>query len=112
MDARVDRRRLARGMLIDRRLFRNEGIDVGDAYHHLDAAVGKAFGKLDLIEIARSVVVDRRPQKAAQIADTATGADLRRIRFQRRQLLGNFRGKVGWKPRCDMTSLAMACRSR
>jgi hypothetical protein len=66
-DAGVDRGGFACGVLIDGRIFGDEGVHVGDADHDLDAAVGQALGDFDLVEVFRGVVVDGRPEQAAQI---------------------------------------------
>ena len=61
-------------MLIDRGLLRNESIHVRDADHNFDVAIRKALGDLDLIEVARGIVVDGRPQQISQVADVASAA--------------------------------------
>ena len=44
------------------------GIDVGDA--DADANAGRrAVGNLDLIEVSGGVVIDRRPEKIAEVAN-------------------------------------------
>jgi hypothetical protein len=53
-------------MLIDRRIFRNRSIYIRDRDQHPDAAVN-ALCILDLIQIARRIIVYRRPQQVAQI---------------------------------------------
>ena len=67
-EARVERRRRARGVLVDRAVLRHEGVDVGDADQNANVAVRQALAHLDLIEIARLAVVDRRPEERTQIA--------------------------------------------
>ena len=67
-DAGVDGGGLAGGVLVDGRGFGDESVDVGDADHDFDAAIGKALGDFDLVEVLRSVVVNRRPQQIAEIA--------------------------------------------
>jgi hypothetical protein len=47
----------------------HERIDVRDCHEDLHRAVRGRLGHRELIEIARVVVVDRRPQALAQIAD-------------------------------------------
>ena len=74
-------------VLVDGRVRRNERVDVGDRHQHLDVAVRQPLGHLDLIEVARRVVVDRRPEQAAQIANVGARLEMRRMRRQRRQLL-------------------------
>ena len=82
-------------MLVDRGLLRDEGINVGDADHDFHVAIGDAFGDLDLIEVARGVVVDGRPEQIAQIADVSVGRDLRRMGLQFGELLRNL-GRKFW----------------
>jgi hypothetical protein len=62
MDSCVHRRGLLRSVLIDWGLLGDERIDIGDADHNFHVAIGGAFGDFDLVEIARSVVVDGRPE--------------------------------------------------
>jgi len=57
-------------------MFGHEGIHVGDSDQHFDVPDGQPFGDLDLIEIARSVVVDRGPKQCPQIMNIVTGCDL------------------------------------
>ena len=66
---------------------RDKRIHIGDAHHHLDAAIGQAFGDFDLVEIARSIVIDRRPKQPAQIAHLIGRRQLWRMRADIRQLL-------------------------
>ncbi len=56
-------------MFVDRRVFRNERVDVGHADGEANRAVGQSLGDFDLIEVARLRVVDRRPRAVAQILD-------------------------------------------
>ena len=67
VDAGVDRRAVGERVLVDRRALRHERIDVGDGDDEPDIAVGQPLRDLDLVEIARLVVVDRRPGLVAQV---------------------------------------------
>jgi hypothetical protein len=58
---------------VERRVLRHERVDVGDADHHLGRAGRQAFGHFELIEIARGVVVDRRPRQVPEVAHVAAG---------------------------------------
>ena len=62
-----------------------------------DIAVRQSFRNFDLVEIARGVVIDGRPEQVAQIAHTSSGSDLRRMRAQICQLLLDRGGEVGFK---------------
>ena len=48
-------------MFIDRRVFCNRGIDIGDADQHPYIAIRQSLGILDLIQIPRGRIIDRRP---------------------------------------------------
>ena len=91
------RGRFAGGMLIDRAQFGNVGVYVGDSDQNLHIAVWQSFRNFDLIEIARCVVVDRRPEPIAEIAHTSSRSNLRRMSTQVCQLLLNRSWKVGLK---------------
>jgi hypothetical protein len=65
----VHRRRVGARMTVDGAAGLHERIDVGDRHEDLHRAVRGRLGHRELIEIARVVVVDRRPQALAQIAD-------------------------------------------
>jgi len=54
----------------------DKGIHVGDADQDLDVAIGQALGDLDLVEIFRGVVVDRRPEQVAQVGHFGGGREL------------------------------------
>ena len=56
--ALIQRRRLARGGLIDRRTLRHERVDIRDPDQDLGRSVRQPFRYFDLIEIFRGVVVD------------------------------------------------------
>jgi len=96
-DAGIDRGGFARGMLVDGGIFGDEGVDVGDAYHDLNAAVGQALGYFDLVEVFRGVVVDRRPEQAAQIGRCGRRGERRGMSRYLRQLLWNGGWEVGLK---------------
>ncbi len=65
---RVDRARVLRGVLVDRRAAVHERVDVGDPDAHADTRRrGRRSSDLDLIEVARVVVVDRRPRQMPKI---------------------------------------------
>ena len=61
-DSGVDGRRFPRGMPINGALLRNEGVYVGNADENFDIAVRQSFRNFDLIQIAGSIIVNRRPQ--------------------------------------------------
>ena len=65
---RVDRRRVHRGMPVDRRAFRRGHVHVGDCHEHADTVAGQRLGDRQLIEIARVVVIDRTPLPILEIA--------------------------------------------
>src|SRR5438045_3863303 len=56
-------------MPIELRSFGHERIDVGDAELDANDVAGETLGDLDLIEIRRLAVVDRRPQKRSLVGD-------------------------------------------
>src|SRR3954451_4239455 len=80
-------------MIINRRTFGHKGVDVGYADHDLEA-VRSSLRKLDLIKIARSIVVDRGPEQAAQIADILRSRDGGIVRLNGLPLLLSRGGKV------------------
>jgi hypothetical protein len=55
-------------VIVGRRSGRHERIDVRNRHEHLGAAATDRLGHGQLVEIARIVVVDRRPQQAARVA--------------------------------------------
>ena len=85
-DARVHGRRLDRGVIVDGRARGHERVHVRDADQHSHRAVGQSLGDFNLIEVARRVVVDRRPQQAAQIAHLRSRCDGGRMRVDGLQL--------------------------
>jgi hypothetical protein len=80
-------------VLIDGRILGHEGIYIGDSYQHFDISVGQAFRHFDLVEIARSVIVNRRPQEIPQIPYVRACGRLRRMCFQLGKLLRDLRRK-------------------
>ena len=76
-------------MLIDGRILGHKGVDIGDSYQHFDISVGQAFSHFDLVEIARSVIVNRRPEEIPQIAHVRACGHLRRMCLQLPELLRN-----------------------
>ena len=62
-DARVDGRGVRRRVIVGRRARRYERRYIGNAQPHDDGVVVSAFDMLDLIEIPRPWIVDRRPQQ-------------------------------------------------
>ena len=87
----IDGLGLMRGVLVDGGVLRHGCRNVGHADAHTDAA-GDALGPLDLIEIARGVVVDRGPEQAAQIAHICRRRGRRSSADARTLSLGS-----GWK---------------
>ena len=77
-------------MVVDRRAQSHARVDVGDRDVDLHSAAGQRFRNGELIEITRSVVVDRSPKQATQIADIGSRADRRRDDGAR---LGQHRGR-------------------
>ena len=70
-------------------------IDVGDAHQHANAA-GRALRPLDLVQIARVVVVDGRPGERGEIAQSHGGARIESI-----QLALDLGREVGFEPAVD-----------
>ena len=66
--ARVDGGRVARRVRIGGGTECHQGVHIGNADQEADASVRQAFRDLDLIEIARLAIVDRRPGERAQVA--------------------------------------------
>ena len=62
------------------RLLRDQCVDVGDRDENANRAVAQLVGDLDLIEVARFGVVDRRPQEIAQVAHSIGASRLNRRR--------------------------------
>ena len=90
----VHGRRFTTGVLIDRSQLGHERIDVGDPDHDPDPAIGQTLGNLDLVEVARGVVVDRRPEQISKVANIALSSHFRRPVAQRRKLRLHLRRKV------------------
>jgi hypothetical protein len=93
-DAGIHGRRLARGLLVNRRVLRHVGVDIRDGYHHLGGPVGQSLRHFELIEVPRGVVVDGRPGQAAQVAHSRTWRDRRRLPLENTQLLCHARRDV------------------
>ena len=55
-------------MGVEQCAFVHARVDIRHAHKHADAAVGQLLGPLDLVEIARSVVVNRGPEQIAQVS--------------------------------------------
>ena len=90
----VDGRGVDAGMPIDRRITRDQRIDIGNGDE--DRRLGTAdLGDRELIQIARVVVVDGAPQKMAQVAPALSGCRVRPVSCRLplfRQLLDLGRG--------------------
>ena len=86
-------------MIVDGGAGRHQRVDIRDCDHDLDDSVGERFGDGELIEIARVVVVDGRPEQGAQVADRRTG--LRVGLGDRLRLSLCFRREVGQQPVLD-----------
>ena len=65
---RVDRRGVGARVRIDRRSIRDRRIHIGDRHENGDGAIREGLGDRQLIEVARVVIVDRRPQAVAHLA--------------------------------------------
>jgi hypothetical protein len=74
---------------------RNERIHIRDRHPYLCRAIRQQLGDFKLIEIARRVVVDRRPRKRAQVADVRAGGQRRWMRGQGGELLLHLRRELG-----------------
>src|SRR3954470_17699611 len=73
--------------MIDRAFAGSKSIYARDADHDLDLAMRSTFGDLDLIKIARGVIVNGRPKQTAQVAHVTGCGNLRWMVSQLRQLL-------------------------
>ena len=96
--AGVNRGGVVRGVLIHRRVARDERVHVGDGDKHLRLAVGRGLGDRQLIEVARVVIVDGAPQQLPQVQDIgrwALGFGLWALLFEGRDLFQRRGGKVG-----------------
>ena len=98
-------------MLVDRSLLGDEGIHIRDADHDLHIAIGSAFGDFNLIQIARSVVVDGGPEQVAKIANIAAAAIVADL-LSAGELVGDRRRKIGMEAVLLHDCFAVACRSR
>ena len=105
--AGVERRGVRRGMAVEGRLLRDEHVDVRDADPHADRAVGEALRDLDLIEVGRLAVVDRRPEQLALVAHVGGIARA----AARKPASSAARGKSTTNPSCVATFFAIATRS-
>ncbi len=74
-------------MLIYGGVLRDEGINICDAHQHTRLTCGQPLSYLDLVEISRSVVIDRRPEQIAQVTNRSTRRHLWWVRFQLQKLL-------------------------
>ena len=54
-------------MVINRRGFCHKRVHVCDADHHLDIAAGEPLRDFNLVQIARGIVINRRPEQVAQV---------------------------------------------
>ena len=90
---------LVRRLAIQRRTLRHRPIHIRNSHQQTHAARRKFFDKFDLVQVARSVVVNRRPEQRAQIAGSRRGFG--RGFLQRLHLRADFRGKVRCKPRVN-----------
>jgi len=66
---RVDRRRVGARVFVGRRAVGHERVHVGNRHEQFRPAAAERFGHRQLVQIARIVVVDRRPQQGALVAD-------------------------------------------
>jgi hypothetical protein len=96
-DSRIHRRRFPGRVLIDCALLGDEGVQISNSDKNLYIAVRQSFCNLDLVQVPRRVVVNRRPQLAPQIAHTSSRRDYRRMSPQLHQLLLHPGRKVGLK---------------
>src|SRR5207244_9900589 len=87
-----------RGIVIDFGGLRHKRIDISDADEETVAAVGVASGKLYLIQITGSFVVDRGPEEGTEIFYFRAGG-LRSLSLQRLHLGHDFRGELWLKAR-------------
>jgi hypothetical protein len=83
-------------MAVDRGVFFHQRIDIRDGDQDPDGAVLRGLRDRELIEIARVVVVDRRPLEAAKVAELGAGS--RRSRCDAVGLGDDGSGKVREQP--------------
>ena len=96
-DARINRCRFFARVHVDGGALWDEGIHVRDTHQNFCLPVWQALGEFNLVEIARSIVVDGGPEQIAQIANSRAGRDLRRVRSQFPKLLLNLGRKFRLK---------------
>ena len=96
---RVDRSRVVLGVPVDRRALLHDRIHVGDRYEDLDGAAGQGLRDGQLIQVPRVVVVDRAPQKIAEVAHPR-GARPRRSRDPA-EIGQSRRGEIRLQPPLD-----------
>ena len=65
----VDGRRVGAGVAVDRAALRDRRVHVGHGHEQLHRPSGEGLGHRELVEVARVVVVDRRPRAVPQVAD-------------------------------------------
>ena len=87
-------------MAIEQRAFVHARVDIGHAHKHADAAVGQLLGPLDLIEIARGVVVYGGPEQIAEVGK-AVGYGEGGLRLNGGQFRVGSGRKVGMKTVLD-----------
>ena len=96
-DASVDGCRVGRRVLVRRGAERDERLDVGNADADANTAVSQRLAHLDLVEVARAAVVDRRPWQCTHVAcarrQRIVGRVIERPYFQHHR-----GGKVGIEP--------------
>ena len=73
----VDRGRVPRRVGVDGGAGADQAVDVGDRHAHVRVVSGERLGHLDLVEVARLHLVDRGPEKGAQVAHARRGCGVR-----------------------------------
>jgi hypothetical protein len=58
---------------VDRGIISHQHADIGDGDEDFNRAIGHRLGNRELIQIARRVVVNLRPEQPAQIANRGAG---------------------------------------
>ena len=98
-----------RRVLVDRRVLAGTNASTSAMpTEHARRAVRQPLGDLDLIEIARRVVVDRRPRQTAQVANAGAGRDRRRMRGEGGQFASACGPNSGSKPCACIVAAAAA----